>query len=93
MSTYRMEWPCCGDATETNAWVPEECPFCSSDDAKQLSHWKAEAMRLMAENLKLEKQRDRLLAELKDANSLLAWHEEQIDGRYDALIAEIEAEK
>lgn len=59
----------------------------------ELESWKSDAFRLMAENLKLEKQRDRLLAELKDANSLLAWHEEQIDGRYDALIAEIEAEK
>lgn len=30
MSTYRKEWPCCGDVTETDAWIPEECPFCSN---------------------------------------------------------------
>lgn len=30
MSIYRKEWDCCGSATETNAWEPEACPFCSS---------------------------------------------------------------
>lgn len=59
----------------------------------ELESWKSDAFRLMAENLKLEKQRDRLLSALKDANSLLSWHEEQNDGRYDTLIVEIEAEK
>lgn len=29
MSTYRIEWPCCGDVTETQAWEPAECPFCA----------------------------------------------------------------
>ena len=29
MSTYRKEWPCCGDVTETQAWEPQECPFCA----------------------------------------------------------------
>lgn len=29
MSMYRKEWPCCGDVTETNAWEPESCPFCT----------------------------------------------------------------
>lgn len=28
MSMYRIEWPCCGDVTETEAWQPEHCPFC-----------------------------------------------------------------
>jgi hypothetical protein len=30
MSTYRKEWPCCGSVTETQAWEPEECPFCTT---------------------------------------------------------------
>lgn len=29
MGVYRKEWPCCGDVSETNAWEPESCPFCS----------------------------------------------------------------
>jgi hypothetical protein len=29
MGTYRKEWPCCGSVTETQAWEPEECPFCT----------------------------------------------------------------
>lgn len=33
MSTYRVEWPCCGSATETQAWEPEQCPFCEPDNA------------------------------------------------------------
>lgn len=31
MSTYRNEWPCCGSVTETEAWEPEHCPFCTDD--------------------------------------------------------------
>ena len=31
MSTYRVEWPCCGSVTETQAWEPERCPFCKPD--------------------------------------------------------------
>lgn len=30
MSMYRKEWDCCGSATETNAWEPDSCPFCTS---------------------------------------------------------------
>ena len=33
MGTYRVEWPCCGSATETEAWEPEQCPFCEPDNA------------------------------------------------------------
>ena len=29
MSTYRVEWDCCGSVTETEAWEPESCPFCT----------------------------------------------------------------
>ena len=29
MSTYRKEWDCCGDVTETDSWEPEVCPFCT----------------------------------------------------------------
>lgn len=32
MSTYRVEWPCCGSVTETQAWEPEHCPFCTPDE-------------------------------------------------------------
>ena len=28
MSTYRVEWACCGSVTETESWEPEHCPFC-----------------------------------------------------------------
>jgi hypothetical protein len=28
MGMYRIEWDCCGSVTETDAWTPEECPFC-----------------------------------------------------------------
>lgn len=30
MSTYRKEWPCCGSATETEAFEPDFCPICRS---------------------------------------------------------------
>lgn len=33
MSTYRKEWDCCGGVTETEAWEPEHCPFCTDDAA------------------------------------------------------------
>lgn len=33
MGTYRNEWNCCGSATETEAWEPEHCPFCTDDAA------------------------------------------------------------
>ena len=33
MGTYRVEWPCCGSATETEAWEPEQCPFCEPGNA------------------------------------------------------------
>ena len=29
MGMYRTEWECCGDTTETDAWIPDACPFCS----------------------------------------------------------------
>jgi hypothetical protein len=33
MGTYRKEWDCCGSVTETEAWEPESCPFCTDDAA------------------------------------------------------------
>lgn len=33
MSTYRKEWPCCDSVTETDAWEPESCPFCTASPA------------------------------------------------------------
>ena len=33
MGTYRKEWECCGSVTETEAWEPENCPFCTDDAA------------------------------------------------------------
>lgn len=33
MGTYRKEWPCCDSVTETQAWEPESCPFCTQDAA------------------------------------------------------------
>ena len=29
MGTYRKEWDCCGSVTETDAWEPDHCPFCT----------------------------------------------------------------
>jgi hypothetical protein len=29
MSTYRVDWDCCGSVSETDSWEPEECPFCA----------------------------------------------------------------
>ena len=29
MGTYRKKWDCCGSVTETQAWEPDDCPFCS----------------------------------------------------------------
>lgn len=29
MSVYRKEWPCCDSVTETQAWEPDGCPFCT----------------------------------------------------------------
>ena len=31
MGAYRVEWPCCGSVTETDAWEPSECPICEAD--------------------------------------------------------------
>ena len=35
MGMIRKEWDCCGSVTETEAWVPSECPFCEL--SKQLT--------------------------------------------------------
>jgi len=35
MSRYETTWPCCGDTTITEAWIPEECPFCSAADKRR----------------------------------------------------------
>jgi hypothetical protein len=29
MGTYRIEWSCCGSVSETEAYEPESCPFCT----------------------------------------------------------------
>jgi hypothetical protein len=50
-------------------------------------------VRFREKAISIEQQRDKLLSAIKEANTLLAWHEEQIEGRYDNLIAEIEAAK
>jgi hypothetical protein len=36
MSRYEKEWPCCGDTSITDAYEPEQCPFCtpSPDEAR-----------------------------------------------------------
>lgn len=45
MSTYRKEWECCGSVTETEAWEPERCPFCSTDkDAERYRHMRGTAV-------------------------------------------------
>ena len=32
MSTYRIEWECCGSVTETEAYEPDRCPFCYNSE-------------------------------------------------------------
>lgn len=63
MSMYRKEWGCCGSITETDAWEPEDCPFC-----KPLAH-QAEPVEPVAT---LTAQRDALLEALKT----YGWHTE-----------------
>ena len=35
MGTYRVEWPCCGSITETDAWEPSECPICEATELRK----------------------------------------------------------
>lgn len=60
------------------------------DELSELASWKADAIRLMGEKAKVERQRDRLLDMLKRTykRSLSAEYTEARE-----LIAEIEAEK
>lgn len=51
MSTYRKEWPCCDSVTETDAWEPERCPFCTGAPAGKAS---ADLSRLNAMNAELQ---------------------------------------
>ena len=37
MGMYRKEWGCCNSVTETDAWEPEECPFCTPVRTKDLT--------------------------------------------------------
>jgi hypothetical protein len=34
MSTYRIEWECCGSVTETVSWEPDACPVCTRDELR-----------------------------------------------------------
>jgi hypothetical protein len=49
MSAYRVEWECCGSESLTEAWEPEECPFCTEHKLR------AEIERLQAEVERLRK--------------------------------------
>jgi hypothetical protein len=44
VSTYRKEWPCCGEVTETEAWEPEDCPFCRGERIEALAKALCEAL-------------------------------------------------
>ena len=35
MGMYRKEWDCCGSITETDAWEPEDCPFCKKPSEQE----------------------------------------------------------
>ena len=35
MGTYKKTWACCGDTTETEAWIPSVCPFCAVDKLRK----------------------------------------------------------
>ena len=64
----------------------------------ELESWKSDAFRLMAENLKLEKQRDRLLEAMKrftEYGDVFLYRRGETSPYQDAvnIIAEIEAEK
>lgn len=51
MSTYRKEWDCCGQVTETEAYEPESCPFCTEE--KYVIELRSERDRLHAMNSRL----------------------------------------
>lgn len=35
MSSYRVEWKCCGDITITEGYEPQSCPFCELRKSKE----------------------------------------------------------
>ena len=49
MGTYRKEWDCCGSVTETEAWEPERCPFCTDQAAQPLGAGSSEGLGLAPE--------------------------------------------
>lgn len=48
MSTYRVEWPCCGRVSETENWQPETCPFCKSPNNSKIARLERELAELRA---------------------------------------------
>jgi len=66
MGMYRKEWSCCNSATETDAWEPQDCPFCApqpqrtwvrltDDEVERLAHhelWVKNFIRQVEEKLR-----------------------------------------
>lgn len=60
MGTYRKEWECCGSVTETEAWEPEHCPFCTDDTALFRKDAEREVAGLRNDAARLDWLRDKL---------------------------------
>jgi hypothetical protein len=99
MGTYRAEWSCCGSVTETEAYVPEECPFCTESTEMQRVRKQAgiehdaynaaihENIALRAEVASLKEDNERVLAANKDC----FLHFETLKFDYDRLTQQLAA--
>ncbi len=83
MSTYRVEWPCCGSVTETEAWEPDSCPFCDPS---------FDEIRLRAVNAELLEALQAIVA-LDDGDSPDLWHFEAEFAAARAAIAKATGEQ
>ena len=75
MSTYRVEWPCCGIVTETESYEPDACPVCVSLAAERArADDLGKAVVAVAQECdKLEAERDRLRAAIEQFISTYPW--------------------
>ena len=85
MSTYRIEWPCCGDVTETQAWEPQECPFCNPRTLPILPAAAPELLEAMRASIELA---DRNMAKLH-ANGVMAKRTPEAQAVYAQCVAAI----
>jgi hypothetical protein len=65
LSTYREEWPCCGQVSITEAYIPSSCPFCGDPDTITIPRADLERLQRDAE---LWKQEHENLLSVRDAD-------------------------